>query len=154
MIDPQLNQLLEEIGVDLDFTPLPGGSYVPVNVRGNIAYVAIQFPIEKDGNRFIGRLGHELTTADGYKAARRCAINVLAQVNKFIGLNRIEGLNHIDLYYQCIAPWDEGLNVANGASDLFVKALGERGTHTRSLCGVHSLPRNFPVGITTSFTLL
>lgn len=148
-----LRDFMHQLGMDPDFTPMPGGSYVPGNVRANIAYVAIQFPIVKEGKLFPGRLGNNLSTEEGYQAARRCALNVLAQINKYAGFEALEGLNHIDIYYQCVKGWNEAPQVANGASDLFIKALGPKGIHTRSLCGVESLPENFSVGITASFTL-
>ena len=70
------NELTNDFDLDLDFTPLPGGNYVPVNVRSNIAYVAIQFPISREGNRFSGRMGKDLSTLDGYNAARQAATNI------------------------------------------------------------------------------
>ena len=74
-------------------------------------------------------------------------------MKKFVGLENIEGLNHIDIYYRCVHDWDEGPLLADGASDLFVKVLGPKGIHTRSLLGVEALPRGFSVGITASFTI-
>lgn len=150
----QIGRFIKEAGIQLDFTPKPAGSYAPVNTRGNVAYVAIQFPITAEGYLYTGRIGKDLTTEDGYNAAKLSAINILSQINKFIGFKNIEGLNHLDVYYQCVEDWDEGTTVANGASDLFVSALGPGGTHTRSLFGVYSFPKNLSVGVTASFTLL
>lgn len=132
----------------------PGGSYVSVNTRGNIAYVAIQFPIENGAYLFQGRLGSELTTEEGYKAMELCALNVLAQINDKIGFDKIVGLNEIDVYFQSGEDWDEAPIVANGASDLFVKILGKKGVHSRAIFGVDKLPSNFCVGLKTSFTLI
>lgn len=142
-----------KLGVDLETIPKPGGSYVAVNVRENIAYVAIQFPIKQDQFYYIGRLGKEVTTEQGYKAGRLAATNVLAQVQKFVGLENIVGLNHADIYYQADDDWDEGPIVANGASDLFLEVLGKKGEHTRTILGVHKLPKNHSVALTTSFTI-
>lgn len=83
-----------------------------------------------------------------------CALNVLAQVNEKIGFDKIAGLNHIDAYFQSGQDWDESPLVVNGASDLFVKVLEEKGQHSRAIFGVERLPRNFSVGLTASFTLL
>jgi len=131
----------------------PGGSYVSVNIRGNIAFVAIQFPIKNKLYQYQGRLGNEITTEAGYKAMELCALNVLAQVHEKVGFDTIIGLNHIDAYYQSSDNWDEAPTVVNGASDVFVKALGEKGAHSRAIFGVDKLPRNFSVGLTTTFTL-
>jgi enamine deaminase RidA (YjgF/YER057c/UK114 family) len=141
--------------LDLTLTPpgAPGGNYLPVNIRGNIAYVSIQFP--KRGTEFLykGRLGQELNTGEGYKAAELSALNVLAQIKEFVGFENLVGLNHMDAYFQASGDWDESPVVVNGASDLFVKVLGEKGVHSRSIFGVDHLPKNFSVGICCSFTL-
>jgi enamine deaminase RidA (YjgF/YER057c/UK114 family) len=145
--------LLNELAIRLPEPPKPGGSYVSVNVRGSTAYVAIQFPIENNQYLFTGRLGKDLSTEAGYQAARLAAINVLAQIETYVGFENLAGLNHVDIYYQADEVWDDGPVVANGASDLFVKVLGPLGTHTRAIFGVHRLPRNFSVGLTASFSL-
>ena len=148
-----LREKLSEFGYRLPEVSTPGGSYVSVNVRGNIAYVAIQFPIRNGEFLFQGRLGEELTTEQGYQAMELCALNVLAQIDKKVGMGQVLGLNHLDAYFQAADTWDESPKVVNGASDLFQKILGERGRHTRAIFGVHRLPVNFCVGLTTSFTL-
>lgn len=132
----------------------PGGNYVSVNVRANIAYIAIQFPILNEEFKFQGRLGNEISSEEGYKAMELCALNVLAQVDQKIGFENILGLNHIDAYFQGSKDWDESPYIVNGASDLFMKILEEKGKHSRSIIGVDKLPRNFSVGITATFTLI
>ena len=144
---------LRVLGISLGTPPKPGGSYEPVNIRANIAYVAIQFPIAEGKFIHPGRIGKEVTTAQGYEAARAAAINVLAQINEFIGFERIAGLNHLDIYFQADDNWDEGPKVANGASDLFLEALGERGKHTRAILGVHKLSRGHCVAVVATFTI-
>lgn len=144
---------IQNLGYDLPKISTPGGSYVSVNIRGNIAYVAIQFPIRDEEYQYQGRLGKEVSTAEGYKAMQLCALNVLAQVENKIGFENIVGLNHIDAYYQSAKDWDDAPQVVDGASDLFVHILEEKGRHSRAIFGVDRLPRNFSVGLTTSFTI-
>ncbi|SER30479.1 RidA family protein [Neolewinella agarilytica] len=144
---------LKEHGYILPDASTPGGSYKSVNIVENIAYIAIQFPIWNEEYRYQGRLGNEISTEEGYKAMELCALNVLAQINKKVGFERITGLNHIDAYFQSGENWDESPKVVNGASDLFVKILGTKGEHSRAIFGVHKLPRNFSVGLTASFTI-
>lgn len=124
-----------------------------VNVRGAIAYVAIQFPILNEVFHYQGILGKDLTTEDGYKAMELCALNVLAQVHAKVGFDKVIGMNHMDAYYRGTNEWDDAPKITNGASDLFVSVLGEQGRHTRAIFGVQNLPRQFSVGITTSFAL-
>lgn len=148
---PQEN--LEKHQLQLPEVSTPGGSYTSVNIRGKIAYIAIQFPILNGEYRFQGRLGEELNTEQGYQAMALCALNVLAQVEQKIGFERLEGLNHLDAYFQAAGDWDDSPKVVNGASDLFVNILEEKGQHSRAIFGVDKLPRNFCVGLTCSFTL-
>jgi hypothetical protein len=82
-----------------------------------------------------------------------CALNVLAHIDKKVGLEKIIGLNHIDAYFQSGENWDDSPQVVNGASDLFVKILETKGEHSRAIFGVEKLPRNFSVGLTASFTI-
>jgi enamine deaminase RidA (YjgF/YER057c/UK114 family) len=149
-----VSENLKVMGLILPEPPKPGGNYVSVNVVKSIAYVAIQIP--KVGSQFLyqGRLGKEFTTEDGYKAAELCAINVLAAINKYVGFEKIYKLNHFDAYFQATEDWDDSPTVINGASDLFIKILGDAGSHSRAIFGVHSMPKNFAVGITATFTLL
>src|SRR3989337_1006584 len=152
MADDKIIGTLKQLGISFGEIPKPGGSYVAVNIRGNHAYVAIQLPIKDNKFYYIGRLGNELTTEDGYEAAKMAATNVLLQINKFVGFDRLVGMNHADIYYQVYKDWDEGPRVADGASDLFLNVLGDMGQHTRAIIGVERLPRGFSVALVTSFT--
>ncbi|SNR14694.1 RidA family protein [Tenacibaculum jejuense] len=149
----QLAQNLKKLNLKLPEVSTPGGNYKSVNIRENIAYVAIQFPIHNETYLHLGRLGDEITTDEGYKAMQLCALNVIAQINKKIGFDNVIGLNHIDAYFQSADHWDDSPKVVNGASDLFVNLLEEKGEHSRSIFGVYKLPRNFSVGLTASFTI-
>ncbi|WP_298489009.1 RidA family protein [uncultured Maribacter sp.] len=124
---------LAKLGLKLPETSTPGGSYESVNIRENIAYIAIQFPILNGEFKYQGRLGNEISTEDGYNAMELCALNVLAQVDKKIGFNKIVGLNHIDAYFQSGEDWDDSPIIVNGASELFVKVLGDKGKHSRAI---------------------
>lgn len=147
-----IDQILKEKGLALPDVSKPGGNYVSVNIRGNIAYLAIQFPKHGDDWLYKGRLGAELTTEDGYKAMRLCALNVLAHIDKSIGLDNLVGLNHLDAYFQADNNWDDSPKVVDGASDLFVEVLADKGRHSRAIFGVERLPRNFAVGLACSLT--
>jgi hypothetical protein len=148
-----IKEKLKEIGLELPEVPSPGGNYVSVNIRNKIAYLAIQFPKKNGEFLYLGKLGENLTSEDGYKAMQLCALNVLAHIDKNPGIDNIIGLNHLDAYYKATDSWDEAPKVVNGASDLFVTILGDKGVHSRSIFGVHHLARNFSVGLTASFTI-
>lgn len=155
-MEPKASNLrarLQATGQTLPSPPTPAGAYDAVRVLGGLACVAIQFPVRDGVWEWQGRLGRELTTQQGYEAARLCALNVLAQIEAAVGSERIEGLVRIEAYLQAVDGWDEFPLVVNGASELFLQALGERGRHSRSLCGVERLPRNVPVAIVATFAV-
>lgn len=144
---------LTRLNLELPQVSIPGGNYVSVNIRNRVAYIAIQFPILNKKYLYQGVLGNEISTDQGYKAMQLCALNVLAQVDHKIGFEAIIGLNHIDAYFCSAQCWDESPTVVNGASDLFVNVLEEKGRHSRTIFGVQKLPLNFCVGLTATFTI-
>jgi enamine deaminase RidA (YjgF/YER057c/UK114 family) len=144
---------LSQKGLSLPEPPKPGGAYDSVRIVKGVAYVSIQFPFQEDQLHYQGRLGGELTTQDGYQAARLCALNVLAQMHRYVGFASVLALNHLEAYMQTAEGWDDFPKVLDGASRLFWEALGEVGRHSRSLMGVERLPLNAPVALVTTFTL-
>jgi len=140
-------------GITLPSPPKPGGAYEAVRIMGGIAYVAIQFPILNGEWVWRGRLGQEISTEDGYQAARLCALNVLAQLDRLPGLDRIAGLNRIEAHMLTAPGWNDFARVVDGASHLFLEALGDVGCHSRALYGVERLPGNATIALTTTATL-
>jgi|SRR5690606_18917457 len=144
---------LKQLGLELPTPTTPGGNYASVNIRNDIAYIAIQFPIWNNKALYQGKLGKELSTSDGYSALGICALNVLSQINAHSSINQFIGLNHLDIYFQATAEWDEGPRLADGASDLFLQVLENKGQHSRAIFGVERLPKNFSVGLTATCTI-
>lgn len=72
-----ITESLKKLGLSLPLASTPGGAYKSVNVRGNIVYVAIQFPILNGDYLFQGSLGEEISTEAGFKATQLCALNVI-----------------------------------------------------------------------------
>lgn len=87
---------LADGGRGLPTPPSVGGAYDPVRVIGSIAHVAVQVPIVDGHLGMRVRFGRELTTTDGVRSAELCALNVLAQIDRAGGLDRVLGLNHFD----------------------------------------------------------
>jgi len=148
--------------------PRPGGSYLPVRAIGGFAFVAAQFPVATaaaasatatanaptGARSWTGRLGRELTTADGVAAAELAALNVLAQVHHALGFERVAGLARFEAYLQTAPGWNEFPKVVDGASELFLAALGpDAGAHARALFGVERLPRDYVLELVATFAL-
>jgi enamine deaminase RidA (YjgF/YER057c/UK114 family) len=101
-----------------------------------------------------GRLGRELTTADGVAAAELAALNALAQVHHALGFERVAGLARFEAYLQTAPGWSDFPKVVDGASELFLAALGpDAGAHARALFGVERLPRDYALELVATFAL-
>ncbi|MBN9243329.1 MAG: RidA family protein [Mesorhizobium sp.] len=143
-----IEKRLSELGIVIPAAAAPAANYVPFVRSGNLLFPSGQLPI-KDGKLAVtGVLGRDLDTAAGQEAARLCAINVLAQAKAALGdLEKIRRLVKINIYVASAPNFTEQHLVGNGASDLFAKALGERGKHARVAVGMAALPLNAAVEI-------
>ena len=70
---------LSALGIIVPDAPAPVGSYVAFKKVEKLLYISGQISIDEDGNLIKGKLGKDLKTEDGYKAAVRCALNIIAQ---------------------------------------------------------------------------
>jgi enamine deaminase RidA (YjgF/YER057c/UK114 family) len=139
---------LSALGVTLPAAAAPAANYVPFAQSGNLLLTAGQLPLAEGKLMASGLLGRDLDTDAGKKAARLCAINILAQIQAATGdLERIAHLVKITVFVASTPDFTEQHLVANGASDFLADVLGERGKHARSAVGVAVLPLNAAVEI-------
>jgi enamine deaminase RidA (YjgF/YER057c/UK114 family) len=149
-----IEKRLAEIGLRLPTAAAPAANYVPFKQSGNVLYTAGQLPVADGKLVSTGLVGRDVDTAVARDAARQCAVNVLAQAKAALGdLERISGLVKITVFVASAPGFSEQHLVANGASDLLVAALGERGKHARSAVGVAGLPMDAPVEVEAVFEI-
>ena len=140
-MDDTVEARLATLGIALPAAPNPVANYVPSCLAGNLLYVSGQISKAADGSIVSGRLGGGMTVAEGREAARLCAINILAQAKAALGsLDRIVQIARLTGYVSATPEFTEHPQVINGASDLMVEVLGDKGRHTRVAVGVSSLP--------------
>ena len=143
-----IQKRLAALGLSLPAASAPAANYVPYARSGRLLLTAGQLPFADGKLAATGLLGRDLDTAAGAEAAKHCALNVLAQLQAAAGdLEKIERLVKITVFVASAPDFAEQHLVANGASDLFVAALGERGRHARSAVGVAALPFNAAVEV-------
>ena len=138
---------LSSLGIDLSTKPVPIGSYSPVMIASNIAYVSGQIPIDPNKQptevKFKGKVGKDISISDAKKAAELCIINGLSQLNAALGdLEKIKKFVKLSGYINCEPTFADHATVMNGASDFVVRIFEERGKHARVAVGVNSLPLN------------
>ncbi len=140
---------LKDLGLELPIAAAPVASYVPTVDAGGVLYVSGQISFAADGSLIKGRLGDDMDVEAGKKAAERCALMILAQVGASLGGNfgRVERVVKLGVFVQCTPDFTDQPEVANGASDLFVKLFGDAGKHTRAAVGVPALPRGVAVEV-------
>ncbi len=147
MVDTIEARLAAE-GVTLPAAAAPAANYVPFMRTGNLLFTSGQLPLSEGKLVATGLLGRDLDTAAGKLAARACAINILAQIKAATGdLEKIARIVKITVFVASAPGFTEQHLVANGASDLLAKVLGERGRHARAAVGTASLPLDAPVEI-------
>jgi len=139
---------LQNLGLTLPAAAAPVASYVPTVEAGGMLHVSGQISFAADGSLIKGRLGADMSVADGIAAAERCALMILAQVNAALGgFDRVERVVKLGVFVQCTPDFTDQPEVANGASDLFVKVFGDAGKHARAAVGVPALPRGVAVEV-------
>ena len=130
----------------------PVANYVPFVRTGNLLMVSGQICL--DGGKLVakGQLGAGVSVEDGQKAARACAINVLAQVKAALGdLDKVVRVVRLGGFVNSAPNFLDGPKVMNGASDLMVAAFGEKGKHARTTVGVAALPLDAAIEVEALF---
>jgi enamine deaminase RidA (YjgF/YER057c/UK114 family) len=132
---------LAELGIVLPEAAAPAANYLPWQRTGNLLFTAGQLPLRDGELQWPGLAGREIDTAQAREAAKLCAINVLAQARAALGdLEKIRRVLKINVFVASTPDFREQHLVANGASDLLVAVLGDRGKHARAALGMASLP--------------
>jgi enamine deaminase RidA (YjgF/YER057c/UK114 family) len=140
---------LVELGVILPVPAAPIANYVGFVRSGNLLVVSGQICIEADGTLAAkGKLGAAVSLEDGQKAARVCAINLLAQIKAALGdLDKVTRVVRLGGFISCDPSFIDVPKVMNGASDLMVTAFADKGRHARTTVGVAVLPLDASVEV-------
>jgi enamine deaminase RidA (YjgF/YER057c/UK114 family) len=140
---------LADLGIVLPIPASPIANYVGFVRTGTLLFVSGQVCLEPGGKLLAkGKLGQNVSIADGQKAARTCAVNLLAQVKVAVGdLDKVVRVVRLGGFINSDPAFLDGPKVMNGASDLVVEVFGDKGRHARSTVGVASLPLDAAVEV-------
>jgi len=131
---------LKALNITLPEVEAPVAAFVPFVRTGNLVFISGHIA-KKDGKPWTGKLGAELTTEHGKKAARGIAIELMATLQAATGdLEKIKRIAKLLVLVNSVPTYTEQHLVANGASELFVEVFGERGAHARSAFGIAQIP--------------
>jgi len=144
---------LVDLGIVLPIPAAPVANYVGFVRTGSLLIVSGQLCLDEDGKLVAkGKLGADVSVEDGQKAARACAINVLAHVKSALGdLDKVTRVVRLGGFINAVPSFLDGPKVMNGASDLMVTAFDEKGRHARSTIGVSVLPMDAAVEVEGMF---
>ena len=147
---------LTELGIVLPTSAPPIANYVAFVRTGNFMVVSGQLCLDGDGKLVAkGKLGAEVSIEDGQRAARACAINLLAHIKAGLGdLNKVVRVVRLGGFINCAPGFLELPKVMNGASDLMVGVFVDRGRHARTTVGVASLPLDAAVEVEGMFEVV
>jgi enamine deaminase RidA (YjgF/YER057c/UK114 family) len=151
----RIEQRLSELGIKLPGPGAPGGNYVPFVQVGNLLFMAGQVCRSEGKMVYVGKVGRDVSVEDGQKAARLCALNLLAQLKAACNgdLDRVARCVRLGGFVNCGPDFLEQPKVVNGASDLMVEVFGDAGKHARTAVGVAALPMDSAVEVEAVFQL-
>ena len=150
-----INKKIDELKIILPKAKAPVGSYVATKIVGKLLYISGQISIDEKGELIKGKIGKELTTDQGYDAAKRCGLSIVSQVKNACNgdLSKVKSCIKLTGFVNSTDDFNEQPKVINGASDLISSIFGESGMHTRAAVSANSLPLGVSVEIDAIFEL-
>ena len=140
---------IKDLGLIISEPPAAIANYVPFKVEDNLVYVSGQGPIQNGKIVYTGKVGDDVSEADGILAAKLCCLNIIASLRTSItgDWDRLDNFVKLGGFVNCRDDYINQPKIINGASDLLVNIFGEQGKHTRFAVGSNSLPMNISVEI-------
>ena len=150
-IDDKINNLK----IILPEAKPPVGSYVATKISNNLLYISGQISINENGELIKGKIGKDLSTEQGYEAAKRCGLSLVAQAKAACDgdLSKIKSCIKLTGFVNSTDEFIEQPKVINGASDLIASIFGDAGMHTRAAVSTNSLPLGVSVEVDAIFEL-
>ena len=145
MIEEKLNSL----GLKLPTLPAAAGNYLPFRRSGNLLFLSGAISMDQNGALITGKVGSgHATLEEGYEAARRCLLTLLAVIKSAVGdLDKVKQVVVLNGFVNTLPDFTDIPLVINGASDLLGELYGDAGKHSRAAVGVASLPKGVLVEV-------
>ena len=146
---------LVELNLKLPEPKDPVGAYVATKIVGNLLYVSGQISIDENSKLIRGKIGKDLNLDQGYAAAERCGLSLIAHAKRACNgnLENIKSCIKLTGYVNSTNDFVDQPKIINGASDIIVKILGKKAEHTRAAVSVNSLPLGVAVEVDGIFEL-
>ena len=131
---------LNLLKITLPESETPAAAFLPFVRTGNLVFLSGQIA-KRDGKPWAGKLGSQITTAQGQEAARSIAIDLLGALHAATGdLDTVKRIVKLQVLVNSDPEFVEQHIVANGASELLQEVFGSIGAHARISYGVAQIP--------------
>ena len=146
---------LKKLNIVLPDPKAPVGAYVATKIVGKLLFISGQVSIDKNAKLITGKIGKDLNLEQGYMAAERCGLSIIAHAKKACDgdLNKIKTCVKLTGYVNSTDDFKDQPKIINGASDIIAKIFEKKGEHTRAAVSVNSLPLGVAVEIDAIFEL-
>jgi enamine deaminase RidA (YjgF/YER057c/UK114 family) len=139
---------LADLGLTVPEVVPPVAAYVPVVRQGDLVFTSGQLPMVDGALPATGKVGAEVDADTAKALAQACALNAIAAIRSEIGdLDAVTRVVKVVGFVASDPHFTGQPGVVDGASELFVKAFGDKGIHARSAVGVTALPLDAPVEV-------
>lgn len=138
---------LQSLGHTLPEVPAPVAAYVNCVRSGNLLYLSGGLPIDGD-RKILGKIPTDVSIEEAQEGARIIILNRLAVIKGEIGsLDKIKQVVALNGFVNSEPDFYGHPQIINGASELLLEILGDRGKHSRTALGAAALPLNVAVEI-------
>ena len=150
-----VDEKIKKLKIELPEPKAPVGAYVATKIVGKLLFISGQVSIDKDANLITGKVGKDLNTDEGYKAAERCGLSIISHAKKACqnDLSKIKSCVKLTGYVNSSDDFKDQPKVINGASDIISKIFEKKGEHTRAAISSNSLPLGVSVEVDAIFEL-
>ncbi len=151
-----LEENLKQANLELPAAPKPVAAYVPAMTVGNLVFISGQLPMKEGSLSVAGKVPSQVSVEEAQEGARICLLNALAVLKAELGgsFDRLVRAVRVGAFVQSDDDFSGQPQVANGASEMLVKLLGDAGKHVRAAVGTNALPLNAAVEIEFVFEVM
>ena len=146
---------LKSLNIKLPEPKAPVGAYVATKIVGKLLFISGQISIDEKGDLIKGKIGKDLSLNQGYEAAKRCGLSLIAHAKKACNgdLDKVKSCIKLTGYVNSTKQFIDQPKVINGASDIISKIFEKDGNHTRAAISANSLPLGVAVEVDAIFEI-
>ncbi|MDB2353611.1 RidA family protein [Candidatus Pelagibacter bacterium] len=151
----KIEEKIKSLNINLPQPKAPVGAYVATKIVGKLLYISGQISIDENSKLITGKIGKDLNLEEGYRAAERCGLSIIAHVKNACegDLDKIKTCIKLTGYVNSTDDFKDQPKVINGASDIIARIFEKKGEHTRAAVSVNSLPLGVAVEVDAIFEL-